>query len=451
MNIINEYIDGKKEEMIEFLSRLVEIPSEKGAASDSAPFGEENKKVLELFLDHAKKLGLFTENLENYAGYVETKKTDEPDIGLLCHLDVVPAGDGWTTPPYKADIRGGRIYGRGTTDDKGPAVAALYAIAAVQSFAKQEQDFHLTNKSIRLILGCDEESGWGDMAYYVKHAKMPKMGFSPDADFPVCNAEKGLIHLVLEKKNVSFGGVTVNGGERVNIIPELCKISGAGDLSATAKEAGVEGRYENGAFCVLGKAAHGSLPHLGKNAIVDALKLCKSLDCGEITEESKKLLQVLGTSDGIGLGIKCEDKQSGALTASMDMLTMDENGIKAAVDIRYPVTMDGEKLIDSIMQAAGDYEVTIKNHQKPLYISEDEPFIKCLLDAYTSVSGKEGKCFSMGGATFARTLPFGVAFGPTFPDSPDACIHTTDESIGVDELMMSAKIYAQAIINLCNI
>ena len=184
---MNQCISALEPQLIATLQKWVRIPSVKAEPAPGAPFGPECRRALDAALEDAANMGFSVKNYEGYAGDVEMGEGDEADtLGILCHLDVVPAGDGWAVDPFAAVIEGDKMYGRGTGDDKGPAVAALYAMKAVK-----DAGIPLKRK-VRLILGCDEESGWEDMAYYQAHAQMPAQGFSPDANFPVINTEKGL-------------------------------------------------------------------------------------------------------------------------------------------------------------------------------------------------------------------------------------------------------------------
>lgn len=76
-------------------------------------------------------MGFQTRDVDGHCGWCEYGEGEEM-VAVLCHLDVVPAGDGWHYPPYDCTWAEGRIYGRGVIDDKGPAAAALYALKAVR-------------------------------------------------------------------------------------------------------------------------------------------------------------------------------------------------------------------------------------------------------------------------------------------------------------------------------
>ncbi|MDY3816231.1 MAG: Sapep family Mn(2+)-dependent dipeptidase, partial [Candidatus Limiplasma sp.] len=230
MENLNQIIEGLQSEMVETLTRWIQVPSVKGDPQPGAPFGADVRRALDMALADAKAMGFDVRNFDGYAGDVRMGPQGVNPLAILAHLDVVPAGDGWRTDPFGAEIRDGRMYGRGTNDDKGPAVAALYAMYALKKAGVP------LKREVRLILGCDEESGWGCMHYYTAHCDMPKVGFSPDASFPVINTEKGLLQLELH------GGYDPDGmvreiavGERCNVVPGTASVTLTGDAATASK------------------------------------------------------------------------------------------------------------------------------------------------------------------------------------------------------------------------
>ena len=213
---LNRIIDSLRDEMIDTLKKWIMTPSVKADPQPNAPFGADVRKMLDLALEDCERLGFKAEEFDGYIAHADLGEgSDEDALGILAHLDVVPEGDGWNYPPFGAVIENGRMYGRGTNDDKGPAVAALYAMKAVQMAGIP------LKRKVRLILGCDEESGWEDIAHYRKVATMPRIGFSPDACYPVINIEKGLCHLSL-KAPAAREGLKIyefNTGLRPNVVP----------------------------------------------------------------------------------------------------------------------------------------------------------------------------------------------------------------------------------------
>ncbi|MBQ9856731.1 MAG: Sapep family Mn(2+)-dependent dipeptidase, partial [Clostridia bacterium] len=276
--LLDKIVDSKKDEIIAAMKRWLKIPSVQAPRSaDNAPFGVEVRKMLDLAMNDAKAMGFDVKEFDGYAMHAQMGKGEET-MGILCHLDVVPAGDGWTHDPWGAEIEGGKIFGRGVVDDKGAAILALYAMQAVKEAGIEMKD------AVRLILGCDEETGMSDMRYYAAHCKdLPNYGFSPDAEFPVINIEKGGLSLELGcttdgEEDADIPVYELYAGERQNVVPgEAWAKIGVSDKAAfearieeikKARDFDLRYVYEDG-VCKLtayGQQAHASMPELGKNA-----------------------------------------------------------------------------------------------------------------------------------------------------------------------------------------
>ena len=215
---LDAIVEAMRGELLETLKRWISVPSVQGpAAGPGAPFGAENRRMLDMALADGRRFGFETRDIDGYAGDISLGEGEET-LGMLCHLDVVPAGDGWDTDPWTATEKDGKLYGRGCMDDKGPAVCALFAMRAVK-----EAGIPLKH-GVRLILGCDEETGMSDMRYYASKMKMPDYGFSPDAEFPVINIEKGGVHMRIAKAVANDEGAalpvySLYAGERPNVVP----------------------------------------------------------------------------------------------------------------------------------------------------------------------------------------------------------------------------------------
>jgi succinyl-diaminopimelate desuccinylase len=210
-----------KQDIITAIQACIQIKSVKDVehAAPGAPFGPGIQEGLEWILALGEKFGFTVKNVEGYAGHIEMGSGDL--LGILGHIDVVPEGEGWSVPPFSATIKDGKIFGRGALDDKGPSLAALFAMKAII-----DAQIPL-NKRVRLIIGTDEESGWADMDYYFSKEEVPQIGFAPDAEFPVIHAEKGILHLELSKSySTAFPHlVRIHGGERANVVPDYCEVT----------------------------------------------------------------------------------------------------------------------------------------------------------------------------------------------------------------------------------
>ena len=446
---VYELIDSYREQYVETLRRWVRIPSVKGAAEEGAPFGREVRKMLDTAMDDARKLGFEVRDFDGYACDVTLGGAEEK-IAVLGHLDVVPVGDGWTKPPFGALIENGRIYGRGTNDDKGPSLAALFAMKAIQ-----EAGIPL-KKSVRMILGCDEESGWEDMAYYGAHEQIPDVGFSPDADFPLINTEKGMLELALHAPEANNGLKILEfaTGDRVNVIPGECKVltEGGADVAAKVKQYAEQAGLPYAAevtdrgvlITATGIPGHSAHPDGRRNAIGMMLLLLKALGAeGPVAT----LADAVGLeNNGKSLGCACRDEVSGELTCNMGILRLENGAWYGTLDMRVPVTADLEKLRESALAHLPGFEAETST-KAPHHVPADSELVRSLLAAYEEETGLEGKPMSTGGGTYAKVLKQGVAFGALFPDEPDMA-HQADENAEIDRLMLAMKIYANALIRL---
>jgi succinyl-diaminopimelate desuccinylase len=450
--------------MIRSTRELVAIPSVKGLPEPGKPFGKELHKALEYMLQLGSKMGFQTKNIDGYAGHIEFGQGDKM-MGILVHLDVVPPGEGWTYPPFGAEIHDNRLYGRGAVDDKGPAVAALYAMKAVKDSGLP------VNKRVRLILGTDEESGWEDLRYYFEREPMPDFGVSPDGRYPVINAEKGILHIAFRKKFSkyaynSIGLSKMSGGQRPNMVPDKCicifdSSANNDNIVSGIKRFGNSTGYEfeitsaeNGDLLVksIGKPAHASAPETGHNAIGQMLAYLAGLgqEDGEIEQYLRFLQSRVGMEiHGESLGLAVEDQLSGKLTLNLGMINIDRESGEAVIDIRYPVSYKKEDVLAKIEAdaAKSGIEVQVLNYQKPLYVPEDHFLVQALMRVYTKLTGQPAYAMAIGGGTYARAIKDAVAFGAVFPGKPELA-HQKDEYIEIEDLMLNARIYAHAIAEL---
>ena len=446
----NDLIDTYRDEFTAMLQGWIRNPSVKGAAEPGAPFGRNVRKMLDRAMADAKSLNFAVRDFDGYACDITLGEAEER-IAVLGHLDVVPVGDGWTKPPFDAVIENGRIYGRGTNDDKGPSLAALFAMRAVRDAGIP------LKKSIRMILGCDEESGWEDMEYYGTHERIPDVGFSPDANFPLINTEKGM--LVLEvRAPASRTGLKVlemATGDRINVIPGECHalVEGGEELvrrtEESARKTGLPYSAEITAKGVLlsaeGIPGHSAYPEGRRNAIGMMLLLLRELGAeGPVAT----LAQAVGMeSDGKSLGCACRDEVSEGLTCNMGILRLENGAWFGTLDMRCPVAADQEKLKAEAVAHLTGLNVTVQTQKPPHHVPADSELVTALLAAYEEETGLEGKPLSTGGGTYAKVLKQGVAFGALFPDEEDLA-HQADEYEDIDRLMLAMKIYANALIRL---
>lgn len=461
--LLDKIVDSKKDEIIEMMRRWLRIPSVKGPkCADNAPFGKEVREMLDLALEDAKKLGFDVEEFDGYAMHAQMGKGEET-MGILCHLDVVPAGDGWTHDPWGAEIENGTIYGRGVVDDKGAAILALYAMQAVKEAGIEMKD------AVRLILGCDEETGMSDMRYYAEHcSNLPDYGFSPDAEFPVINIEKGGLSLELGcvtdgEEGAEIPVYELYAGERQNVVPgEAWAKIGVSDKAAfeakieeikKARDFDLKYVYEDG-VCKLtayGQQAHASMPELGKNAAGMLLIALADLNAGGgVKKAIEGLSKVLGIEGhGQSLGIAIEDEESGKLTCNLGIMRYDMKKLSIRLDIRYPLCANETTMCGQAVEAIAPYGMYLlkRGSHGPHHVSKDHKLVKGLIKAYSDATGKPGYAFAIGGGTYSRCMPNTVAFGLNFPGDPDPC-HMADEYLNIEKMMLSARIMARAIAEL---
>ena len=452
---LNEAVLARKEHMISCLQENLRIPSVEGPAEDGAPYGAEVRRSLDHALAAADKLGFTTCNVAGHMGWCEYGEGEEM-VAVLGHLDVVPAGDGWTVDPYGAEISDGKIWGRGTTDDKGPSIAALYALAALRDSGLP------IRRRIRVLLGCNEETGSADVKYYLAHGgEVPVMGFTPDGEYPVINGEKGIINAAFSYTYTQDGPlklVKLHGGSAPNVVPShayadlecddamaenLCKL-----YSHAIKFSRRPGGFRVEAF---GISAHGSTPGLGENAIGRLMMALDNLPLSaELADAVHFLAEKLGMeTDGTSAGIALHDAISGGLTLNWGTIDGDAGKLSLKINYRYPVTYsydDCGPAFNAAFAAAG-FTLDSETHKAKLYIPADSQLVTSLLKVYREQTGLEGEPKSIGGGTYAKSIPNLLAFGPIFPGD-EIREHKPDEYITIDNLMKNAQIIAAAMYEL---
>lgn len=440
-----------REDILNDLKQLVAIES---VASKSP---DECTRALEFMLNRAQELGLEAENVEDIAGHAQYGSGGRL-CGVLTHLDVVPAGSGWSSSAFELTRRDGRLYGRGVADDKGAAVVALYCLKALKD------EGVIGKNTLRAIFGTREEVGMEDMKAYFKAQPMPDMSFTPDCDYGICVSEKGIMQLEITAPDND--GTFLNefrAGNAVNAVPDKayvlldCSESDEHQLYrfADAKtDVDFEFKYTIDGMMIIatGKAAHACEPKKGVNAAAQLIDLLTSnfgyRGLGSLIGFIDSAISV--ETNGNSLGIKMRDSASGSLTLCLSTVTVTENSASATVDVRYPVTMDSSAILYRIRKAAEKEGLSVRVlcHHKPLHLGEDSPQIELLRGAYKAVIGEEPKMYSTGGGTYARELGGkGVAFGPVFHDDYSN-MHERDESLDEEKFFLHAQVCLQAMYDM---
>ncbi len=454
-NKIHTYIDAQKQALVQCVQESVRIPSVREAPLPGAPYGEKVAQALEHALQTAAGLGFETRQLDGQVGWCEYGEGDEM-VAVLGHLDVVPAGDGWQCDPFCGEIAEGCLWGRGSMDDKGPLFAALYGLKALADSGAAMK------RRVRIIFGTNEETGSADIPHYRATQELPVYAFTPDGEFPVIFAEKGILN-VRVKAELTSGGtnhlLTMKGGEAPNVVPASCKAV-VKCKNAEAMCHTLMGREPGAEICVdgdlltittTGKSAHGSVPHLGENAITKlALALHPSRYKGGAGDLIHFLARIIGReTDGKHLKIAMQDKM-GALTVNVGTVCFDETHAEAVLNIRWPVTKTrGEvlSLLEKSVEEAG-LKLEVLMAEDPLYCPCNAKLVTELMGVYEAYR-PACKPLAIGGGTYAKTLPNTVAFGPLFPGREDRN-HQANEFIGIEELMELCHIYADGIYKLAN-
>ena len=405
-------------EMIEALQKLVSFQSIAKEEGPEYPYGKEVCGAKEYVLELAKSFGMRAEDVPGKYAYIEIGEGPRL-IGILSHLDVVPAGDGWTQDPFGGEIVDGRIYGRGTTDDKGPTIAVLYAMKALKEKTTLPA-------RIRLILGQTEENGeWRDIEAYTDAEEIPECGFTPDGDFPAIQNELGA--MVFRVQMPQSGFLQGEGGTAPNMVPARARV-----------------KTEFGTYEASGKACHGCAPWLGLNGISELMEKVYQ------AEPENRFLQMYAdligkTIYGEKLGIAAED-ESGKLTLNVGLFEVRDETATLMVDIRYPAKKNPDEISGSLVRQFSSYGASCEcvYHVRPLYTPSDSPVLGALLSAYREVTGDDSRPISIGGGTYAKAMPNMVAFGPNFPGHENR-EHMEDEYILVEDFLKLEEIYERAL------
>lgn len=461
---IEAYFETHQTQLLQDLTELIRIPSVRGEAQERMPYGVGPAMALRKAAEQMERAGL---RVKVYDDCVVTGDlTDrEPGLDILAHLDVVPAADNWTVcQPYEPVLMDGRLYGRGSIDDKGPAIAALYAMTCVRSLGVPFK------RNVRLILGTDEECGSSDLDHYYGKEPEAPMTFTPDASFPLINTEKGRLCAELDGSFLRDDRLpyiaSAESGLKSNVIPESAKAVVVGlteaelapYLTAAAERTGAAftACVDQGAVTITckGEGGHAAYPEAANNALTALLDLLASLPCAD--SEGFRQVQALhrcfphGDYRGEALGVAMGDELCGPLTLSADLLHIDETGVYLCFDSRCPTcsTEENTKLVIRDRLAAEGLTMRETEMVLPHHVSADSDFVRTLLRAYEDWTGQPGQAEATGGGTYVHDLKNGVAFGCEMAGI-DNHLHGADEFITLEQLMLSAKIFAQAILDLC--
>ncbi len=411
-------------EAVEKICESIRFDSSTAQHTAKMPFGKGAYDCLNHFLTLAEELGFETHNYDGYVGEVIFGQ-GEP-FAILCHLDVVPAGDGWTKDPFGGIVQDGKIWGRGAMDDKGPAICVLYALKSLK-----DKGF-VPSKQIRFIVGCNEENGWGCIEYYQRVAELPKTGISPDADFPVIYAEKGIMQVRLHYPLTSAPFFFLEGGSGANMVCDTCEATPRSLGTKRIRACGLEIRGKK--IVSHGKSAHGSTPELGVNAIRPMLEY--------FAVRNETIRTIITDLFDDRYGLKKLQDETGHLTLSPNLIKYRKGELQIVCDIRYPATMSADLIHEKLSQLGVKYETV--HHQPPLFHDKNSELVRTLLSVYEECTGETAEPIAIGGGTYARALENGVAFGPEMKGD-EAVIHQADEYISLERVKLLLEIYEKAV------
>ena len=447
MRDVAHFVEENKENVLRDIGRLVAIDSVMGEEKPGMPFGEGPAQALKLGLEIAGELGLEAHNCEDRMGYAQVGQGTDY-LATITHLDVVPSV-GWAEDPFTLRRREGYIIGRGVMDDKGPSVLCLYALKYLKDSGMP------LRYPVRALLGINEENHMADLDYYLANYKAPLFCFSPDADFPLCNGEKGIFHgkvvSWLPMKRVK----DIRGGVAANVIPDLAEAWVEAEKLSSTERVTAQREGDCWHLTARGIGGHASAPAGTVNAIgvlVDYI-LEQGILSGAEEDFFYGLQRLHSDPYGVNLGLDTEDMIFTPLTIVGGVIGMEEGHVFQTVDCRYPTTSSGQDIVAQLTGNWGELaQVHVLSDDKPFYMALDNPAVQVCVDTYNAVTGEQAQPYTIGGGTYARHFPNAVSFGPEHPErpAPDFAgpIHGVDEAANIDWLMEALQIYILALIEL---
>lgn len=456
-----EQIERERELLVESIKKVVAIDSTEQEPLPGMPFGEGPAKALQCTLQIGQQMGFQTENFDNYAGHIDFGDGEEI-LGILCHVDVVPCGEGWICDPFRPQVIDGKLYGRGVLDDKGPMMTCLHAMRILK-----EMNVPL-KKKVRLIIGANEETDWKCMDYYFQQKKIapPQIAFTPDAEFPLKFAEKGVLQYQLATSLSEE--IICSGGNAVNSVPEYAMVvipkSDLGNGPAHLQEK--LRQWEEETRCKLtvteeeaaiklearGQAAHAAWPEGGINAISAVMTVVReAVTSGELARIASFYMDAIGADlYGANIGAAAEDEVSGKLSFNVGKMEVKDGRFILSIDNRVPVTCSCSEVVQRVKEHLEDSGFTLEHPDiiESIYVEKDSFLVETLMDVYRESTGDIDAQPQVDGAcTYARTMKNCVAFGALLPDQPNG-MHGKNEFLEVAKLDMWLKIYLEAIYRL---
>lgn len=428
MDQISAAIEKNWPDFLKLLKQVMQVPSVKSESAPHAPYGVETRRVLSLVMDKSASFGFDTNVIDDAIGYAQWGAEGADYIGILGHLDVVPAGSGWDYPPFDLSEKDGRLYGRGILDNKGPIISCLYGMKLLKELG------HQPKKNLRIIFGTDEESGMSDIAHYLAVEQPPVFGFTPDCKYPVVYGERGVVNVMLHfpLPEDELQQLTVFQGDQYrDHVPDHLSVSIAGQE--------IE---------VTGKRSPSNAPELGENAItILAAQLAEKQTIPPITHSYFRwICQSFHQQHfGEGLDLSFADEDSGKLILTPVVLQKSAAGFVLEVAFRYPVTVTEADVLTRLKrQLPAGVELEVIRSIPGFCRDKESPEIAKLSAIYHTVTGNDPKPVTTTGATYARKMPNILAFGPSFPGQKGIA-HNQNEYMDSADLRLNLEIYMRSI------
>ena len=455
---IEQFLNKYEPEIVDKIVQLINIRSVNEGADENFPYGQSCAYALDAILDMGSKLGFGTTNYDYHCGTIHYGEQDS-HIGLICHMDVVPEGGVWEYGAFNATVRDGFIIGRGAIDNKGPAVAVLYMMLCIK-----ELNIPLKH-GLRMFVGCNEESGMSDIIYYNACQAPPVFSIVPDADFPVCYAEKGILSVTVKSPKLCGNIIKLSGGAAENMVPDSasCMLEDINDEAVIQKlrDCDLNAVPKDGSLIVSAKgiASHAARPEGSSNAVYALSKgLLKSHILSEHDHQIfSAIAGFLSDSYGQGISVPFEDELTGRLTHICGIIRLtNENEVLLNFNIRYPVTAKANELLDAFQRQMDIHKFTVTETKisPSAFIDPQTPVVNRLTEIYNEIAHDSAKPFVEGAATYMRHLPNALAFGPNFPKRTipftrsRGRAHMPDECIAIQDIFDSIRIYVLSVVEV---
>jgi succinyl-diaminopimelate desuccinylase len=305
-----------------------------------------------------------------------------PHFGFAGHLDVVPPGDGWSGEPFRPEVRGGLLYGRGAVDMKGGIAAFVAACAEVAEHSG----------TLSFIITGDEE---GPATYGTPTLIdwMTARGIRPD------------MVLIGEPTSVHRLGDTVKIGRRGTV---------------------------NMWITVPGTQGHVAYPHRADNPIPKLARVIAALDALHLDDGTDAFDASNLEFTAVGTPTKATNLIPGTATAQLN--------------IRFNNLHRGQELVDMVrrtVEAAAPGAIVEARISGEAFLTPPGPLYQLVTEAIRQETGIKPDLSTSGGTSDGRFL---IKLCPVVDFGlPNATMHKLDEAVAVEDLHRLQAIYARII------